>query len=121
MADVRPLSILLVDDDDLVRAGAATMLETIGHTVVQASTGAQALQTIASGAPCDLLVTDQRMPCITGSELVLRARALRPNIPAVLITGFADEAAGAQDLPRLAKPFRAADLARIVAETAGRT
>lgn len=119
IAEVRPLSILLVDDDDLVRAGAAAMLETIGHTVVQASTGMQALECIASGAPCDLLVTDQRMPCIMGSELVLRARALRPNLPAVLITGFADEAAGAYDLPRLAKPFRAADLAKIVADTAG--
>ncbi len=119
IADARPLSILLVDDDDLVRAGAAAMLETIGHIVVQASTGAQALEYIASGAPCDLLATDQRMPCITGSELVLRVRAMRPKLPAVLITGFADQAAGAHDVPRLAKPFRAVDLARIVAETAG--
>ncbi len=114
----RPLSVLLVDDDDLVRAGAAAMLEAVGHEVVQAGSGSRALEYIASGEPCDVLVTDHRMPSMTGLELVSRARALRPGLPAVLITGFTDPGAGAGEPPRLAKPFRAADLARTIAEAA---
>jgi PAS domain S-box-containing protein len=113
------LSVLLVDDDDLVRSGAAAMLEALGHAVFQASSGVAALDYIASGEPCDMLVTDQRMPRMTGLELVRRARILRPGLPAVLITGFSDPSAGADSLLRLAKPFRAADLARAIAEAAG--
>jgi PAS domain S-box-containing protein len=114
---LRSLSILLADDDDLVRAGAAAMLETMGHSVVQASSGMDALEHIASGAVCDVLVTDHRMPSMTGAELVRRARALRPGLPAVLITGFTDST-DTENLPRLAKPFRAADLAAAVAQAA---
>lgn len=115
-APVRPLSVILVDDDDLVRAGAAAMLEDLAHTVVQFSSGIHALEYIASGAVCDVLVTDQRMPSMTGAELLRRARVLRPGLPAVLITGYANDD-GFAELPRLAKPFRAADLARAVADS----
>jgi len=113
----RPLSVMLVDDDDLVRAGAAAMLEAIGHTVVQMSSATRALEHIASGDAFDVLVTDQRMPCMTGTDLIWRARFLQPGLPAVLITGYTDVIdTGASALPVLAKPFRAAELARAVAE-----
>jgi len=113
----RPLSVLLVDDDDLVRAGAAVMLEAIGHTVVQVSSATRALDHLASGELFDVLVTDQRMPCMTGVDLIRRARFLRPDLPAVLITGYTDAIdSDASSLPVLAKPFRAAELARAVAE-----
>ena len=113
----RSLSVLLVDDDDLVRAGAAAMLEAIGHSVVQVASATHALERIASGDGFDVLVTDQRMPCMTGIELIGRVRFLRPELPAVLITGYADAIDPcASTLPVLAKPFRAAELARAVAE-----
>ena len=65
----------------------------------------------------DVLVTDQRMPCMTGIELIRRVRFLQPDLPAVLITGYTDAIdPGASTLPVLAKPFRAAELARAVAE-----
>jgi PAS domain S-box-containing protein len=113
----RSLSVLLVDDDDLVRAGAAAMLEAIGHTVVQMASATRALEHIASGNVFDVLVTDQRMPCMTGIELIQRARLLQPDLPAVLITGYTNAIdPGASTLPVLAKPFRAAELARAVAE-----
>jgi PAS domain S-box-containing protein len=118
LARLHPLSVLLVDDDDLVRLGAAAMLEDLGHAVVQAPSGLAALDYIASGEPCDVLVTDQRMPRMTGLELVRRARDVRPGLPAVLITGFSDPGAGMDALPLLAKPFRTADLARAIAEAA---
>ncbi len=117
----RPLSVLLVDDDDLVRAGAAAMLEAIGHTVVQAPSAKRALEHIASGEDFDVLVTDQRMPCMTGVDLVRRARFLQPDLPAVLITGYADAIdRGAGELPLLSKPFRAVELARAIAEAVKR-
>ena len=113
----RPLSVLLVDDDDLVRAGAAVMLEAFGHTVVQVSSATRALDHLASGELFDVLVTDQRMPNITGVDLIRRARFMRPDLPAVLITGYTDAIdPDASALPVLAKPFRAAELARAVAE-----
>ena len=113
----RPLSVLLVDDDDLVRAGAAAMLEAIGHTVVQVPSGTRALDHLASGEHFDVLVTDQRMPCMTGVDLILRARFMRPDLPAVLITGYTDTIdPDASAVPVLAKPFRAAELARTVAD-----
>ncbi len=118
-ADVpaQPLSVLLVDDDDLVRAGAAAMLEAIGHSVVQVSSGKSALEHLASGEDFDVLVTDQRMPCMTGVDLIRRARFMKPGLPAVLITGYTDSIdPGPGALPLLAKPFRAADLARVIDE-----
>ena len=113
----RPLSVLLVDDDDLVRAGAAAMLEAAGHAVIQMDSATRALDRLASGERFDVLVTDQRMPCMTGADLIRRARFLQPDLPAVLITGYADSIdPGAGELPILAKPFRAAELARAIAE-----
>ena len=113
----RPLSVLLVDDDDLVRAGAAVMLEAFGHTVVQVSSATRALDHLASREHFDVLVTDQRMPRMTGVDLIRRARFMRPDLPAVLITGYTDALdPDANCLPVLAKPFRAAELARAVAE-----
>ena len=113
----RHLSVLLVDDDDLVRAGAAAMLEAIGHSVVQVSSGKHALEHLASGEAFDVLVTDQRMPSMTGVDLIRRARFMQPDLPAVLITGYTNSLdPGAGGLPLLAKPFRAAELARVVAE-----
>ncbi len=113
----RPLSVLLVDDDDLVRAGAAAMLEAIGHSVVQVSSGTHALGHLSSGEVFDVLITDQRMPGMTGVDLIRRARFMRPDLPAVLITGYTDSVdPGASALPLLAKPFRAAELARVVAD-----
>ena len=91
------------------------MLEDLAHTVVQFSSGARALDYLASGAACDVLVTDQRMPSMTGTELVRQARALLPGLPAVLISGYTQDI-DFEGLPRLAKPFRAADLAQAVAE-----
>ncbi len=113
----RSLSVLLVDDNDLVRSGAAAMLEAIGHTVVQTASAMRALKHMASGKGFDLLITDQRMPRMTGIELIRRARLLKPDLPAVLITGYTEAIEpGGSALPVLAKPFRAAELARAVAE-----
>ncbi len=104
-ADATP--VLLVDDEELVRAGTADMLSGAGYSVTQASSGYQALELLRSGHPTEVLIADYAMPGMTGVDLAHEARALRPGLRVLLITGYAtvaDREAGG--LPRLAKPFR---------------
>ncbi|MFO1062001.1 MAG: PAS domain-containing protein [Dongiaceae bacterium] len=106
----RPLAILLVDDEELVRAGTAEMLRELGHAVTEANGAAEALVRLADGTPFDLVVTDFMMPHMNGAELAQAVRDRRPDLPVLLITGYAG-AENEPDLPRLAKPFRQGDLA----------
>jgi len=112
----RRATILLVDDENLVRAATAEMLREMGHTVIEASSGSAALEQMSVGRHIDLLVTDHLMPGIKGSDLIEEVRQRNPGLPALLLTGYANLSKGeARGLPRLAKPFREADLARAVA------
>ncbi len=111
----RALSLLLVDDEDLVRAGTAEMLRDMGHRVEVAASGAEALQMMAAGLSIDAVVTDYMMPRMNGGELAAHIHARSPDLPVLVITGYAG---GSLDLhlPQLAKPFRQADLAVALAE-----
>jgi signal transduction histidine kinase len=107
--------ILLVDDEDLVRAGAADMLTEAGYTVEEASSGYRAVQLLRGGLRPDAVVTDYAMPGMSGAELAREVRKAAPGVPVLMITGYAtltDREAG--DLPRLSKPFRQADLVSAV-------
>jgi signal transduction histidine kinase/ActR/RegA family two-component response regulator len=116
IAHTRVLSILLVDDEELVRVGTADMLADLGHAVSQAASGVQALELLRRDG-IDLMVTDYAMPGMSGAELARAAQALRPELPVLMITGYADLAEGVgRGLPRLPKPFRQADLAARIAE-----
>ena len=102
----RAATILVVDDDDLVLASTAAVLEDLGHRVVEAASGAAALQALADGLAPDLLITDQAMPSMTGLQLIAEVRRRHPGLPVLLATGYADlprDARGAP--PRLAKPY----------------
>lgn len=115
-AQPRRATILMVDDEDLVRSATAEMLRELGHRVIDANTGAAALDQLASAKEIDLLITDYLMPGIRGSELIEEAKRLRPELKVLLLTGYANLAKGeAGGIPRLSKPFREADLARTVA------
>ena len=110
-------TILLVDDEELVRNGTADMLRDIGYEVLTAASGAEALMLLRSGAEINLLVTDYLMPGMNGVDLVQAAGSIVPGLPALLITGYSNIASGpGAALPRLAKPFRQVDLAARVAE-----
>lgn len=106
-------TILLVDDQDLVRATTAHMLEELGFSIIHARSGEEALRLIDGGALFDLVVTDHLMPGITGAELAHMIRQRVTKAKVLLVSGYVD-AGIAPDLPRLAKPFRAADLAERV-------
>jgi PAS domain S-box-containing protein len=102
----RSAVILFVDDDPLIALSTTEMLEDLGHRVIGASSGLHALDIIKSDQPLDLMVTDHVMPGMTGIELAAASRKLRPSLPVLLATGYAELPEGAQlDLPRLAKPY----------------
>ena len=113
----RHATILLVDDEELVRTGTCEILSDLGYEVIEATSGAEALRILRSGDVPDLLVTDYLMPGMNGVELVEQAKVLAPAMKALLITGYSTIAEGpGAALPRLAKPFRQADLAERVAK-----
>ncbi len=102
----RSAVILFVDDDPLIAMSTTEMLEDLGHRVIGASSGPHALDIIRSGQPIDLMMTDHVMPGMTGIELAAASRQMRPSLPILLATGYAELPEGAQlDLPRLAKPY----------------
>jgi PAS domain S-box-containing protein len=104
------LVVLLVDDDSLVLTNTAALLEDLGHFVVATASAAEALDALEVHPDIDVVVTDQAMPQMTGSELARRVGERRPGLPIVLATGFADPDAEKSRLPRLKKPFTQAQL-----------
>jgi CheY-like chemotaxis protein len=116
-ANTGTLTILAVDDDALVLMSTELLLQGLGHKVLTAMSARQALETLRRGEAVDLLITDEAMPQIRGSQLAEMVLAERPGLPIVLATGYAEPRSGEpSNLPRLEKPFSQADLGRIVDE-----
>jgi PAS domain S-box-containing protein len=109
----QPLTILLVDDEAIVRAATVEMLTDLGHHVVEAGSAAHALELLRGGGTSpDLVITDYLMPVMNGAELAAEIRARDPNMPILLATGYASLAGNTMaDLPLLPKPFRQSELA----------
>jgi CheY-like chemotaxis protein len=92
------------------------MLEELGHKVFEASSGKQALNILRHEADIDLLITDQAMPGMTGTELADAVRLERPDLPVIIATGYAELPANADTkLLKLSKPFRQHELANAIA------
>lgn len=104
-------TVLLVDDEDLVRCSTADMLAELGYAVVEADSAEEALRLVNSGLEPDLLVTDHLMPGLSGTELAHELRGRWRNLPVLLVSGYAEAEGVAPDLVRLVKPFRQVDLA----------
>jgi CheY-like chemotaxis protein len=112
--------LLFVDDDFLISLSTAALLEDLGHTVIKASSGADALGVLRDGQAIDLMITDYAMPGMTGLQLAEEARRLRPDLPILLATGYADLPASATlELPRLSKPYQQRQLAEQIAHLLG--
>jgi CheY-like chemotaxis protein len=79
---------MVVDDDSLVLMNTAAMLEDLGHEVIEATSGEQALRVLRRGKRIDLLITDQVMPGMTGTQLIAAIRAEWPHLPVVLATAM---------------------------------
>lgn len=106
---------LVVDDEDLVRASTVHMLRELGYDVLEANSAEHALAIMKTEPEIDVLVTDHLMPGTTGTDLIEQARMLKPEIRALLISGYAENAGISAELPRLTKPFKQIDLAKSLA------
>jgi len=116
----RRLSLLLVDDDLLISLSTAALLEDLGHDVVKAASGEAALEVLQSNESIDLMITDYAMPGMTGLQLAEAARKLRPGLPILLATGYADLPTRSKvELPRLSKPYQQRQLADRIAALVG--
>jgi CheY-like chemotaxis protein len=85
--------------------------------VIEANSGAEALRILEKDTVIDLMITDFSMPQMTGAELAVAARKLRPELPILLATGYAELPSDSDlDLPRLAKPYHQSQLAAEIAK-----
>jgi CheY-like chemotaxis protein len=110
--------ILIVDDEPEVRMIVAEFLQDFGYQVLQANGGVEALAHLQREAAVELLITDIRMPEMSGIELADRATARHPNLKVILISGYFL----AQRLHRrfLRKPFRMQELEAAIRAELGR-
>ena len=109
--------VLIVDDDPLVLASTAAMLEDAGHVAIEALTGARALDLLQEGLKVDVVVTDHAMPVMAGAELARQIRQQWPGLPTILATGYAELPNGEDpDLPRLSKPYLQDELVSQIAK-----
>jgi PAS domain S-box-containing protein len=115
---MRSLVVLAVEDDSLVLMNTAAMLEDLGHAVLEASSGDEALDILRRERHIDVVITDQGMPRMTGAQLIEIIKADWPNLPIILATGYAECPAGTgPEVAKLDKPFGQADLARAIAHS----
>jgi PAS domain S-box-containing protein len=111
---------LAVDDDPLVLLNTVSMLEELGHEALEASSGNAALALFEKRPDIDLIITDQAMPGMTGLQLAHAVRTIRPDIPIIIATGYAELPKEADPtFSKLAKPFREQDLAAAIASAIG--
>ncbi|MBD9498143.1 ATP-binding protein [Ensifer sp. ENS01] len=109
---VKPLRVLLVDDDFLIAMSSVDMLIDLGHEVVEAHSGKEALAHLKDDGRFDLLITDYSMPEMTGGDLANAARDLFPDLPILIASGYAELPPGIDfDVARLAKPYSQQQLA----------
>ena len=119
------MKILIVDDDPGTINSLKIGLISFGHQVVAAKDGNRALKIIASlldsAGPVELVVTDLKMPCMNGLELIRSAKELSPELPAVLITAYGDDSVRSEieilrDCAYLDKPFCPERLLKMITE-----
>ena len=113
-------TILLVEDEDMVRAVAERALTRQGYTVLTACDGEQGLEVLEETEKVDLLISDVVMPNMDGPKMVREARSARPDLPVLFMSGYAEEQLRKSiDIPNISflpKPFSVAQLGEAVAD-----
>jgi CheY-like chemotaxis protein len=113
-------TVLLVDDEDLVRMSTADMLADLGYGVVEASSGAQALELVQAGLRPDLLVTDHLMAGMSGAQLARELQGKLPELRSLIVSGYAEVEGLDVEVARLTKPFRSEELSTSLAAIGAR-
>ena len=108
--------VLLVEDNPQVGAFAETLLSELGHQVIRAMNGLEALKLIDEGMDYDLVFSDVVMPGMSGLELAGEIKQRRPDVPIILTTGYSDHIAeaGSQGHTIIPKPYRLETIADAV-------
>ena len=106
----RPLRVLLVEDEVVLRMSTTDMLEQLSCTVAGTGSGEQALELLAQGGGFDLLVTDLGLPGISGEELAVEVRRLFPGLPVVIASGYGRSGGEPDGVQFISKPYSAIDL-----------
>jgi signal transduction histidine kinase len=114
-------TVMIVDDDSLVITGISAMLEDLGHTSIEAHSGAEALAKLTSDIDVDVLITDHAMPVMTGLQLARIIQEKYPSLPVILATGYAELPVDPVSLGivRLAKPCNQYDIAMAIRTALG--
>jgi PAS domain S-box-containing protein len=118
-------TVLVVEDDSRVRQLTIKRLKLIGYQVLEASNGPAALEILKRGDAVDLVFTDLIMPGgLSGREVAIRARELKPNVKVLLTSGYAEELVHGDDLQReqlkvLRKPYQQAELVAALRDVLG--
>lgn len=114
--------ILIVDDDARIRDAAAGALSALGHCVISACDGQEALDICTRQPDIKLIITDVIMPRLKGPDFVARLRATRPDMRVIYISGDIGDTprAALGNDPLLTKPFTAASLAQLVGKALAR-
>ncbi len=116
-------TILLVEDEHQIRTLCTRLLRTMGHQVLSAENGAEAMSVAAAHeGRIDLLLTDMVMPVMGGAELIQAIRVARPEIRVLIMSGYSDDLLDSRpaNAPFLGKPFTPADLATAIRSTLAR-
>jgi CheY-like chemotaxis protein len=113
-------TVLLVDDEDLVRMSTADMLTDLGYGVVEASSGAQALELVQAGLRPHLLVTDHLMAGMSGAQLARELQGKLPELRSLIVSGYAEVEGLDVEVARLTKPFRSEELSASLAAIGAR-
>lgn len=108
-------TILVVEDDSLVREQVSNQLTISGYRVCAAATADEALRVLEQQPDIDLLFTDIMMPGMTGRELAEKVGEIRPDLPVLFTSGYTEEVfasghGGARTFSLLTKPYRKAEL-----------
>jgi CheY-like chemotaxis protein len=114
------LKVLVVEDVALIRMTTVDMVESLGHTTLEAGDGPQAIALIELHPDIEVLLTDLGLPGMSGAEMVKKAREMRPNLKVIIASGYSSERADSPDLPKdvsyLPKPYNNAQLKRALDE-----
>jgi len=121
IAERRPLRVAIAEDDDDMRSVLRDLVSSLGVEVAEASSGGDLVMLLTSDQPVDLLITDVRMPWMTGFQVAVSARNSGIGIPIIIVTAFPDDTMRAQidnlgGAVLLAKPFRPEELLTLVRE-----
>ena len=112
-----PRTVLVVDDEDLVRDVVARMIEDLGYAVLTARDGQAALDVLGKGAKVDAVLVDMTMPKMSGADVIAALRVSHPGLPVILCSGFDRGGHGPTAADAyLPKPFRIEALERTLAK-----